>query len=110
MTRLSFFGAAGEVTGSCTMVETGSVRFLVDSPTNQLFPVLPLSTAEALEAHYAFERWLPPDTHGHVAIRLVTSWATPPAAVDAFLAAAAALLAQGAASPIRTAAAPLLER
>ncbi len=28
--RLSFFGAAGEVTGSCTLVETGNVRFLVD--------------------------------------------------------------------------------
>ena len=30
MTRLSFFGAAGEVTGSCTLVETGRSRFLVD--------------------------------------------------------------------------------
>ena len=28
--RLSFFGAAGEVTGSCTLVETGDTRFLVD--------------------------------------------------------------------------------
>jgi metallo-beta-lactamase family protein len=28
--RLSFFGAAGEVTGSCTLVETGNTRFLVD--------------------------------------------------------------------------------
>jgi len=28
--RLTFFGAAGEVTGSCTLVETGSTRFLVD--------------------------------------------------------------------------------
>ena len=28
--RLGFFGAAGEVTGSCTLVETGDVRFLVD--------------------------------------------------------------------------------
>ena len=30
MTRLSFFGAAGEVTGSCTLVETERSRFLVD--------------------------------------------------------------------------------
>ncbi|MDR3220759.1 MAG: MBL fold metallo-hydrolase [Candidatus Accumulibacter sp.] len=30
MTRLTFFGAAGEVTGSCTLVETGNTRFLVD--------------------------------------------------------------------------------
>jgi len=28
--RLSFLGAAGEVTGSCTLVETGNTRFLVD--------------------------------------------------------------------------------
>jgi metallo-beta-lactamase family protein len=28
--RLGFLGAAGEVTGSCTLVETGGVRFLVD--------------------------------------------------------------------------------
>ena len=28
--RLCFLGAAGEVTGSCTLVETGDTRFLVD--------------------------------------------------------------------------------
>ncbi len=28
--RIGFFGAAGEVTGSCTLVETGDLRFLVD--------------------------------------------------------------------------------
>ncbi|MFA4968615.1 MAG: MBL fold metallo-hydrolase [Sulfuritalea sp.] len=28
--RIGFFGAAGEVTGSCTLVETGDCRFLVD--------------------------------------------------------------------------------
>ena len=28
--RLSFLGGAGEVTGSCTLVETGDARFLVD--------------------------------------------------------------------------------
>ena len=28
--RIGFFGAAGEVTGSCTLVETGGCRFLVD--------------------------------------------------------------------------------
>ena len=28
--RLTFLGAAGEVTGSCTLVETGTTRFLVD--------------------------------------------------------------------------------
>ena len=28
--QVSFMGAAGEVTGSCTLVETGNCRFLVD--------------------------------------------------------------------------------
>ena len=28
--RIGFFGAAGEVTGSCYLVDTGKVRFLVD--------------------------------------------------------------------------------
>ena len=28
--RLTFFGAAGEVTGSCLLVEADTVRFLVD--------------------------------------------------------------------------------
>ena len=28
--RVGFFGAAGEVTGSCTLVDTGTTRFLVD--------------------------------------------------------------------------------
>ena len=28
--RLGFLGAAGEVTGSCTLVEAGNARFLVD--------------------------------------------------------------------------------
>lgn len=30
MTRVTFLGAAGEVTGSCFLVETGAARFLVD--------------------------------------------------------------------------------
>lgn len=30
MTTLSFFGAAGTVTGSCSMIETQDIRFLVD--------------------------------------------------------------------------------
>ena len=28
--QLSFYGAAGEVTGSCYLVDTGQVRFLID--------------------------------------------------------------------------------
>ncbi|MBI4124017.1 MAG: MBL fold metallo-hydrolase, partial [Betaproteobacteria bacterium] len=28
--KLSFLGAAGEVTGSCYLVDTGEVKFLID--------------------------------------------------------------------------------
>jgi threonine aldolase len=61
------------------------IAFLSDSPTNQLFPILPPAAVEALEARYEFHRW---QTHadGGIAIRLVTSWATQPEAVDAFIA------------------------
>ena len=49
MTRLSFFGAAGEVTGSCTMVETGNVRFLVDCGMFQGGSEARLKNQQALE-------------------------------------------------------------
>jgi threonine aldolase len=60
------------------------IAFLADSPTNQLFPILPAAVVEALEARYAFHRWQAmPD--GGIAIRLVASWATKPEAVDSFI-------------------------
>ena len=49
MTRLSFFGAAGEVTGSCTMVETGNTRFLVDCGMFQGGSEARLKNQQALE-------------------------------------------------------------
>ena len=49
MTRLSFFGAAGEVTGSCTMVETGNARFLVDCGMFQGGSEARLKNQQALE-------------------------------------------------------------
>lgn len=67
------------------------IGFLVDSPSNQIFPLLPPAVATALEADYAFERWQTLDD-GRIAVRLVTSWATPPDAVGAFLADAARML------------------
>ena len=61
------------------------IAFLADSPTNQLFPILPPTVVEALEARYEFHRWQTlPD--GGVAIRLVTSWATTAEAVEDFVA------------------------
>ncbi len=61
-------------------------RFLVDSPSNQLFPILPDALIEKLEKNYAFYRWEKVDER-HSAIRLVTSWATKEEEVLRFIAA-----------------------
>lgn len=73
-------------------LQSHGVAFLADSPTNQLFPILPEAVVEALEARYEFHRWLAL-ADGGIAIRLVTSWATDADAVDAFIADAGELLA-----------------
>jgi threonine aldolase len=59
-------------------------RFLTPSPTNQIFPILPHPLIEALSELYSFYVWSQVDD-GHASIRLVTSWATPEAAVEEFL-------------------------
>ncbi|WP_371373166.1 low specificity L-threonine aldolase [Sporomusa aerivorans] len=59
-------------------------RFLTDSPSNQIFPVLPDRLIAKLQEKYAFYVWEKVDD-GHSAIRLVTSWATEKTAVVEFL-------------------------
>jgi threonine aldolase len=59
------------------------IVFAFDSPSNQLFPILPTSLVEQLEDSYEFHRWQP-HGDGHHVIRLVTSWATSELAVQAF--------------------------
>ncbi len=68
------------------------VRFACDSPSNQQFPILPDAVLERLRSDFHWEEMgrSGPDTRQ---IRLVTSWATPDSAVDAFLAALRAALA-----------------
>ena len=59
--------------------------FPVSSPSNQQFPVLPnAAVARLQELGYEFEIDHPADAN-HTCIRLVTSWATPDAAVEDFL-------------------------
>ncbi len=64
--------------------------FLSDSVPNQQFPIFPDEVVEALEADFGIEFTATPDA-GHTCVRLVTSWATPPENVDAFLSALKAL-------------------
>ena len=67
-----------------------NIPLLVDSPTNQIFPIFSDEQAEALEDDFDlsfFERI----DESHVALRVCTSWATPDAYVDQFIAAVKAL-------------------
>ena len=66
-------------------IQDAGFAFLTQSPTNQIFPILPHWLIEKLQQNYAFYIWSKVDAE-HSAIRLVTSWATPPVAVQAFIA------------------------
>jgi threonine aldolase len=59
-------------------------RFASRPVANQVFPVLPDAHVAALREHYGFHVWTPSDGTRST-IRLVTSWATPPGAVDMFI-------------------------
>ncbi|MDX9889121.1 MAG: low specificity L-threonine aldolase [Anaerovoracaceae bacterium] len=58
--------------------------FLVDSPTNQLFPIFPNALVEKLEADYFFYRWSPYDKENTV-VRLVTSFTSTEDEIQKFL-------------------------
>ncbi len=65
-------------------LQENGIPMVVDSPTNQLFPILPNEKVESLSKDFNFEVWGRPD-ETHTAIRLVTSWATGEEAVDALI-------------------------
>ena len=58
--------------------------FLIDSPTNQIFPVMADRVIESLSENFSFYTWAKPEEN-RSAIRLITSWATPETAVRDFL-------------------------
>lgn len=60
--------------------------FLVDSPTNQQFPILDNATLERLSKEFRFSLWQRLDVN-RTAVRFCTSWATTKEAVDALIAA-----------------------
>lgn len=59
-------------------------KFLTDSPSNQIFPILPNRIIRELEKKYSFYVWSKVDEDSS-SIRLVTSWATKEDAVLAFI-------------------------
>lgn len=66
------------------VLEELGFAFLLHSPTNQVFPILPNRLIEELQKDYAFYIWQKVDEQ-HSAVRLVTSWATPEEVVERFL-------------------------
>ncbi len=57
-----------------------------ETETNQVFPIFPNALVEKLDADFRFYIWEPHGTD-HSVLRLCTSWATPDAEVDRFIAA-----------------------
>lgn len=84
-----YFQLAGHANEMATLlrqaIQTAGFNFLTQSPTNQIFPVLPHWLIEKLQQKYAFYIWSVIDNE-HSSIRLVTSWATPIEAVQEFIA------------------------
>lgn len=66
--------------------ESKGFGFLVQSPSNQQFPILDNVTMERLSSDFLFSFWQKIDDT-HTAVRFCTSWATKPEAVDALIAA-----------------------
>jgi len=67
-----------------TEISSAGFGFLVNSPSNQIFPVLPNRLIAKLQENYQFYIWSKID-EDHSAIRLVTSWATQEFSVKAFI-------------------------
>lgn len=65
------------------VLQQAGVPLAVDSPSNQVFPVLPDAVVERLQQRVEFETW---ERRGDATtvIRLMTSWATPESTIEAF--------------------------
>ena len=57
------------------------ISFLIDSPTNQQFPIFSNTQLEALGKKYRFSIWQHIDEE-HTAVRICTSWGTKKENVD----------------------------
>lgn len=57
---------------------------LIDSPTNQIFPILPNPVIKKIQKQYEFLIWNAVDADRSV-IRFITSWATPKEVIDSFI-------------------------
>lgn len=82
-----FFELASHANEMANLLSKGlkeaNCEFLIDSPTNQIFPILGNEVIEKLEKKFGFYIWTKLDNN-RSAIRLVTSWATSKEAVINF--------------------------
>ena len=65
-------------------LKTLGVELYMESPTNQIFPILPNRIIDALRALFAFD-FIAPAENDRSVIRFCTSWATPKENVDCLL-------------------------
>jgi len=65
-------------------LESKGVKFLFNSPTNQLFPILPDEKLEELSRNFGFSYWQRVDDKNSC-VRFCTSWATSEQAVNKLL-------------------------
>ena len=65
-------------------LEKTGCRFWIESPTNQIFPVMKNNVIEELSSQFQFYVWGKADENKST-LRLVTSWATSPEAVGNFI-------------------------
>ena len=83
-----YFSLAAHANQKAERLRTGlqklDISFLVDSGTNQIFPILSNETVAALEKNFQFETWAPVDGQ-NTAVRFVTSWNTTDDEVGALL-------------------------
>ncbi len=73
-----------------TALREKQIPLVVDSPTNQLFPIFTDEQLEKLEENFAFSTWERIDEKS-TAVRICTSWATKTEDVDQLIAAIKAL-------------------
>lgn len=65
-------------------LQAQGIPFLIDSPTNQQFPIFSNEQLNRLSTKYLFSIWQKVDDR-HTAVRICTSWATKPENVDQLL-------------------------
>lgn len=65
-------------------IKKAGYDMMIDSPTNQIFPIFPKELVTKLQEHFQFEMWEKLDNNNDV-IRLVTSWATEEKLVQSFI-------------------------